>query len=98
MFGLFGAAGQKVFERMDEKHTAEVKRELGGEEREGWWKRAMGSKWSPMKVLTDEEYERMLKERLLRAEAEIAVLDEDIARLKEQDKVEHGRRNDKVER
>ena len=39
-------------------------------------------KWSPMKVLSDEEYERMLQEKLLRVEAEIAVLDEKIERAK----------------
>lgn len=35
-------------------------------------------KWSPMKVLSDEQYERMLRERLLKVEAEIAILDEKI--------------------
>ena len=98
MFGIFGAAGQKVYESMDQRHTVEVEGGLRGGEREGWWKRVVGSKWSPMKVLTDEEYERMLRERLLRAEAEIAVLDEDIARLKEQAKVEQGRKSESGEK
>ncbi len=32
-------------------------------------------------MLTDEQYERMLKERLLKVEAEIAILDEKIERV-----------------
>ena len=42
----------------------------------------MASKWSPMKQLTDQEYENILEERLLRLNAEIAVIDENIASLK----------------
>ncbi|KAL8697650.1 MAG: hypothetical protein Q9201_007022 [Fulgogasparrea decipioides] len=49
-----------------------------------FWKRALDSKWSPMKILSDEEYEKMLKQKLLRVEAEIAILDEDIAKVQTQ--------------
>ena len=37
-----------------------------------------------MKVLSDEEYEKVLKEKLVRVEAEIALIDEDIVKLKSQ--------------
>lgn len=40
------------------------------------------SKWSPMSVLTDEQYEEMLQERLLKVEAEIAIIDERIEGVK----------------
>lgn len=43
--------------------------------------RITSSKWSPMTKLSDEEYERMLKERLVRVEAEIALVEEDMAKL-----------------
>ncbi|KAL8776254.1 MAG: hypothetical protein Q9194_003267 [Teloschistes cf. exilis] len=46
------------------------------------WRRVFNSKWSPMKVLSDEEYEKMLRQKLLRADAEIAILDDDIAKAK----------------
>ncbi|KAL8748767.1 MAG: hypothetical protein Q9199_008071 [Rusavskia elegans] len=46
------------------------------------WKRVLNSKWSPMKVLSDEQYERMLREKLLRVEAELAIVDEDVEKLK----------------
>ena len=43
--------------------------------------RITSSKWSPMTRLSDEEYEGILKERLLRVEADIALVDEDIMKL-----------------
>ncbi|CAO1599182.1 hypothetical protein XANCAGTX0491_002922 [Xanthoria calcicola] len=47
------------------------------------WKRVLNSKWSPMKVLSDEQYETILREKLLRVEAEIAIVDEDIEKAKQ---------------
>ena len=43
-----------------------------------------------MKVLTDEEYGGMLREKLLRVEAEVAVIDEEIGRLREEERREVG--------
>lgn len=43
-------------------------------------------KWIPMKTLSDEEYESMLREKLLRVEAEMAVMDEEIGRLREEER------------
>jgi len=42
------------------------------------------SKWSPMQVLTDDDYENMMQEKLLRVEAQIAVIDDKIDVLKKQ--------------
>jgi hypothetical protein len=47
------------------------------------WKRALSSKWSPMKLLTDEEYAEHINRQLLKKEADIALLDEHIKKLKE---------------
>jgi len=46
------------------------------------WQRALQSKYSPVKHLTHQEYKKVLQDKLLRVEAEIAVLDDDIAALK----------------
>lgn len=81
MFAIFGAAGQYVHNR----YTApkEVK------PRENFWKRMSEKSWTPFKVLTNEEYTEMLRERMLKIDVEIAVLDDKIAALKEQqDRVE----------
>ncbi|RYP61623.1 hypothetical protein DL769_007621 [Monosporascus sp. CRB-8-3] len=42
----------------------------------------LNSKWSPMRSLSDKEYVEMLEEKILRLDAEIAVIDENIASLK----------------
>jgi hypothetical protein len=39
------------------------------------------SRFNPMRRLTDEEYEGMLKEKLIKVEAELALVDEDIVKL-----------------
>lgn len=41
-------------------------------------------KYSPLKYIPDDEYEVMLQERLLRLDAEIALVDEKIEELKQE--------------
>ncbi len=36
----------------------------------------------PVKMLSDEEYEEMLREKLFKVQAEMVILEEDIARLR----------------
>ncbi|KAL8783839.1 MAG: hypothetical protein Q9213_004329 [Squamulea squamosa] len=47
------------------------------------WKRVLNTKWSPMKVLSDEQYEQMLREKLVRVEAELAIVDKEIEKVKQ---------------
>ena len=47
-------------------------------------------RYSPVKVLSDDEYEAMLRERLVRVEAEMALLDEEVERLKRMREPETG--------
>ncbi|KAF7516039.1 hypothetical protein G7054_g14327 [Neopestalotiopsis clavispora] len=42
----------------------------------------LASKWSPLKKLTDQEYEKLLEEKILKLDAEIAIIDDNIAALK----------------
>ncbi|KAL8999373.1 MAG: hypothetical protein Q9169_001799 [Polycauliona sp. 2 TL-2023] len=58
------------------------------------WKRALNSKWSPMKVLSDEQYEKMLRTKLLRVEAELAIVDEDIEKVKQTERDEQKEKKD----
>lgn len=41
------------------------------------------SKWSPLKKLTDDEYLDMMSEKMLRVEADIALIDDRIAELRD---------------
>jgi hypothetical protein len=80
MFTLFGAGGQHVYNKWTAAPTAEPKK--------NFWKRMSDKSWTPFKVLTNEEYAEMLKEKILKLDVEIAVLDDKIASLKEQQKEE----------
>ncbi|PQE15577.1 beta-ketoacyl synthase protein [Rutstroemia sp. NJR-2017a BBW] len=75
-FGAIGYLGQWMYEAMD-------RGKIGAENEKKNW---MRSKWVPWKALTDEEYEAILREKLLRIDAEIALLDESLERLKNQQK------------
>ncbi|KAL8905017.1 MAG: hypothetical protein Q9171_006836 [Xanthocarpia ochracea] len=53
------------------------------------WKRVLNSKWSPMKVLSDEQYETLLRKKLLRVEAELAIVEDDIEKVKQRQNNAH---------
>ena len=84
MFSIFGLLGQTIYNSMDAQHTQETQLAAteGKKADSTFWRRVANSKWSPMKVLSNEEYESMLRERLLRVNAEIALVDENIERLR----------------
>jgi len=78
---LTGYLGQKGYNMLDEKHTESITNvEVP---KESLWRQAVNSKWSPMKVLSDDEYAALLKEKLLRVDVDISVIDDDIAEWKE---------------
>lgn len=62
------------------------------EPKETLMQRIAKSKWSPMSILTDEQYEEMLQEKLLRVEAEIAMVDDRIEAMKKQARQAEARR------
>ena len=83
MFAIFGYVGQRVFNSLDARHTLHTQQAgVEGRSSTSVWRRVANSKYSPMKVLSDEEYEKILQDKLLRVEAEIAVIDDDINKLK----------------
>ncbi|KAG9240572.1 hypothetical protein BJ878DRAFT_525434 [Calycina marina] len=81
MFSLFGSAGQAIYNRTNARKSAQPDAE---EKPRGFqW---MNSKWNPMQVLTDMEYENMLQEKLLGINARIALIDESIEALRAEEK------------
>jgi len=80
MFTIFGATGQALYNVADARKSRLV--ESGEKPKNSW----LDSKWSPVKVLTDTEYENMLQEKLLRVNAEIALIDENIEALRAQER------------
>lgn len=88
MLTLFGYVGQTAYNALDARHTEQVASEAQaaaeGQEKpvKRFWESVAEMKWSPLTVLSDEDYGNILKEKLLRVEAEIALVDEEVERLK----------------
>ncbi|RFU34929.1 hypothetical protein B7463_g1413, partial [Scytalidium lignicola] len=83
MFAVFGAIGQTTYNIIDARN---LKRAAEDSTPKSSW---LNSRWSPVKVLSDAEYERMLQEKLLRVNAEIALVDESIAALRNDDEMQY---------
>lgn len=79
MGGLAGFAGQNVYSYFDERHTESLKDEGP---KMGVVERVMSSKWFPLRKMSDEEYLGILEEKLWKIKAEIAIREEDLAKLK----------------
>ena len=109
MWTIFGYAGQKIFDRLDAKHSEQVA--IASEERaasldlkkeKGFWDRMAEREWSPMKTLSDEDYSNMLRKKMLVLEAEIALVDEEVERLRVEEQMQeqdiHGQGKEKVKK
>ncbi|KAI9698641.1 MAG: hypothetical protein M1836_003750 [Candelina mexicana] len=83
MFSIFGLLGQSVYNRLDaQRLDLQQTASEGSKNSKTFWRRIADWNLSPMRVLTDEEYGAMLREKLLRANAEIAIIDESIDNLR----------------
>ncbi|KAK1827218.1 hypothetical protein QBC39DRAFT_362273 [Podospora conica] len=77
-FSLWGGAGQLLMNAFG-VGTRKESDAKSDEHRGG----LLGSKYSPLTFLSDKEYETILEEKLLRVEAEIAVVDDNIKELRD---------------
>ncbi|EOA87281.1 hypothetical protein ACJQWK_10139 [Exserohilum turcicum] len=90
MFSTLGWLGQHGYNYLDDRHSGQLREEAElkarGEEKpkETLMDKIAKSKWSPMQVLTDEDYDKLMQEKLLRVEAEIAVIDDKIEALRKE--------------
>lgn len=71
MFSVLGAGGQAYTNRREAKAEPSA-------DNKGFW-----AKWSPITQLSDEDYEKLLEERLLRVEADISIIDDHIKHLRD---------------
>ncbi|KAI4232947.1 MAG: hypothetical protein L6R40_007227 [Gallowayella cf. fulva] len=91
MFSVFGFAGQHLYNALDANHqlsltnqpTTDALETPTARPLEPRWRRMLNSRWSPMKVLSDEEYEQLLKEKLVRVEAELAMVEDNIEEIQQ---------------
>lgn len=68
-----GAVGQIIANRMA------VRKPKVDDDKEGFFTR-----WTPLKKLTDQEYKDMMFEKMLRIDADIALIDDRIVELRKQ--------------
>ena len=78
MFSLFGFVGQTAYNRYS------IKREVDDKPQLGFWRRMSERSFSPVKVMSNEEYAEMLREKMLKVDVEISILDDKIAALNQQ--------------
>ncbi|KAI7264295.1 hypothetical protein KC345_g8870 [Hortaea werneckii] len=79
MWGLSGLVGQATYNAMYAKPAVVVEGP-----KETFWERMAKKSWTPIKYVTNDEYAEMLREKMLKIDVEIAVLDDKIAELKKQ--------------
>ncbi|KAI9720934.1 MAG: hypothetical protein M1828_005504 [Chrysothrix sp. TS-e1954] len=77
VFTLFGYLGQRY---VNNREAALLPSTY--EDRPNLWHRMLSSKWSPVKAFPDDEYENMLQEQLNQINVELALIDEDIVKIK----------------
>jgi hypothetical protein len=80
VFSSAAALGQSVLNLRDEHSISNT--ESDREEKLPLWRRLADTKYSPVTVLSDEAYQKMLQDKLLRIEAEIAIIDDRVKTLK----------------
>lgn len=77
MFTLLGAGGQKA---VNSYYRRQAENEKAKQEGKGF----LASKWSPITKLSDEDYEAILREKLLQIEVEMSFIDQEINKAKAQ--------------
>ncbi|KAL6712717.1 hypothetical protein ACLMJK_009739 [Lecanora helva] len=91
---VFGYAGQRIYNKLDERHSeqvavaAEEATNPAKKEERGFWDNIAEMKWSPMKKLSDEEYMGSLREKVLSLDAQIALVDEEMENVKQEERCE----------
>ncbi|KAI0145891.1 hypothetical protein F4776DRAFT_382176 [Hypoxylon sp. NC0597] len=73
VFGTLGATSTYLSQRFKNKS-----KEDESKPKSSW----LDSKWSPLKRLSDKDYEEKLEEKILRINAEISIIDDNIASLR----------------
>lgn len=76
VFSALGFFGQATYESINARHTAVQQSNPNA------WERLLDSRFSPVKKLSDANYDSLMREKLLRIEAEISIIDDDIANLR----------------
>ena len=82
MFSVFGFVGQSIYNSLELRKAVAANNEDSRIEKPNIWRRLAESSWTPVKFIPDQDYQKTLQEKLLSVEAEIALLDEDLDKLR----------------
>lgn len=83
LFAALGAGGQALYNRADDQVSEST--ESTEPAHKSRMDAFLNSKWSPMRPLSTTEYETMIRERLLRVNADISLIDENLIALRSQE-------------
>ena len=73
VFGILGFTGQHTLDRYNARRNSASDRPI--------LEQLGKSKWSPLKLLSNDEYKALLHEKLVRVDSEVAIIDENIEKL-----------------
>ena len=79
MWSLFGCVGQVAVDSFSARREQDQQ-----QPKEGFWKRMAEKSWSPVTYMSNDDYARVLREKMMKVDVEIAILDDKIAALREQ--------------
>ena len=82
VFSIFGSLSQAIYNSVDASRSTSFSVDHSDTPSANFLQNLASKKWIPMKSLSDKEYEGMLREKLLKVEVEMAVIDDDIKKLK----------------
>lgn len=77
MWGLTGCVGQVIYNRLYARPAAVVEGP-----QEGFWQRMANKSWTPLTYVSNEEYAEMLREKMMKIDVEVAILDEKMDALR----------------
>jgi hypothetical protein len=79
MFTLFGLSGQTAYDYFSRSRAA-----TSQTTEHGFWRRMSEKSWSPVTVMTDQQYVELLNDKMLKVDVEIAITNDRIAALREE--------------
>ena len=82
MFSIFGYLGQTAYNKFSARPVVDA------DPKQGFWRRMSEKSFSPVSVLTNEQYAEMLREKMLKVDVEISIIDDKIEALKQQEQQE----------
>ena len=84
MFSIFGYIGQTIYDSLDDQPNSSVETNTApAQPIQGFFASLAEKKYSPVRIMSDAEYEAVLRKKMLHVDAALALVEEQITALKE---------------